>query len=69
MKNQNQTPPILVRRSQAKSVFGLSASTLDRLEKDGKWPKRRRVGPGCVGWLYDEAKTALESLAKPIDAA
>ena len=64
--NQSQAftpPPLFVRRKIEKTVWGLSSSTLDRLIEQGLWPRRRKIGPGCVGTLYEEGKDALERLA------
>ena len=64
--NQSQAftpPPLFVRRKNEKNIFGLSSSTLDRLIEQGLWPRRRKIGPGCVGTLYEEGKHALETLA------
>ena len=58
-----QPHPLFIRRSQLKSVLGLSPSTVDRLEAEGLFPRRRRIGPGCVGWFYDEAKEAITKSA------
>ena len=35
-------------------ISGLSRSTIWRLERDGKFPKRRQLGPKSVGWLKSE---------------
>ena len=51
--------PLLIRRSQLKSVVGLAPSTVDRLERAGDFPARRRVGPGVVGWLSTEVEEFL----------
>ena len=56
---QNQTTPpfpLFIRRSQLKSLVGLSPSTVDRLEKAGTFPARRKVGEGVVGWLGQEVQ-------------
>lgn len=54
------SPPLFIRRSLLKQVTGLSPSTVDRLERAGTFPRRRRVGPGVVGWLYSEVAQFLE---------
>lgn len=56
--------PLFVRRSQLKMITGLSPSTVDRLERAGIFPRRRRVGPGVVGWLYSEVAEFLERREK-----
>ena len=52
--------PLFIRRNQLKTVVGLAPSTVSRLEAAGLFPRRRRVGPGTVGWLYSEVKDFLE---------
>jgi len=52
--------PLFLRRSHLKQLTGLSPSTVDRLERAGAFPRRRRVGSGVVGWLYSEVATFLE---------
>lgn len=34
--------------------YGLGRSTVWRLERDGKFPKRRQISPGRVAWLESE---------------
>lgn len=60
MSKSEKTTPIFIRRAQLKTITGLSPSTVDRLEAEGQFPKRRRIGPGCVGWLFAEVREALE---------
>jgi prophage regulatory protein len=40
---------------------GLSRATLWRLEKEGQFPKRRRLSPGRVAWLREEVDTWIQS--------
>lgn len=51
--------PLFIRPKNAKEITGLSLSTIKRLEDAGKFPKRRRVGAGVTGWIYDEVKDCL----------
>ena len=37
-----------------KDITGLSRTTVWRLEKKGKFPKRRHISPNSVGWLEHE---------------
>lgn len=55
--------PIFIRSSQLKEITGLSPSTVWRREKEGKWPKRRRL-EGCSGWLYSEILEHLNNCAQ-----
>ena len=51
---QNVSVPLIIRRSQLKSVLGISPSTVDRLEAAGEFPKRKRWNAGVVGWEGSE---------------
>lgn len=54
--------PLLVRRRHISSVTGLSPSTIRRLEQQGNFPRRRRIGDGAVvGWLYEELQAWLRN--------
>ena len=54
MDSLNDTKQLVVRPKHITQVTGLSATTVWRLERDGKFPQRRKIGPGCVGWIYSE---------------
>lgn len=45
-----------VRFPDLKARYGIPYSRvhLDRLEKQGKFPARRKLGPNCVAWLEAE---------------
>ena len=57
--NQTDAKPLFIRRNQIKQITGLSPSTIWRLEAEGAFPKRRKVGH-CVGWLYSEVENFLQ---------
>jgi prophage regulatory protein len=44
----------IVRELECHQRSGLSRSTRWRLERAGLFPRRRRVSPGCSGWLESE---------------
>lgn len=46
--------PLILRKPEVISLTGLSSSTIDRMERAGTFPRRRRVGPKGVGWLPSE---------------
>ena len=46
--------PIIVGKADLKKVTNLSTTSVWRLEKEGKFPKRRVLITGRVGWLYSE---------------
>ena len=52
--NPSVVQKIIVRRSDLKALVGLSPSSVERLEKAGDFPSRRKFGVGTVGWLYSE---------------
>jgi prophage regulatory protein len=50
-----------LREPQVFNVTKLSRSTRWRLEKEGKFPRRRRISCAAVGWLESEILFWLES--------
>lgn len=40
---------------------------IGRLERDGKFPKRVKVGPGRVAWFEDEIEAWLDALSAARD--
>ncbi len=51
----------IIRRRRVVEITGLSYSTIFRLERDGKFPARRRLGPNSVGWVEAEVLAWLRS--------
>ncbi len=43
-------------------VTGLSPTTVWRREKDGQFPRRRRLGMNIVAWRSDEISAWIEAL-------
>jgi predicted DNA-binding transcriptional regulator AlpA len=58
--------PLIIRRSQLKSVLGISPSTVDRLETHGRFPKKRRWSSGVVGHLGSEVQKWSEEQGEVI---
>jgi len=58
MKNQIVRKPDVLGRVQ------LSDTTLWRLEKAGKFPRRIQLGGNSVGWLADEVDKWIEEKAR-----
>lgn len=50
----NGTPVQIIRMKEVIRRVGLSRSTIWRLERTGKFPRRRRLGPNSIGWLLSE---------------
>ena len=46
--------PIFVRRRDVEKIIALSYSTFNRFEKEGKFPKRLKLGEFRVVWLYSD---------------
>jgi len=53
----------IVREQECKEITGLSRVTRWRLEQTGKFPGRRHISPGTVGWLLSEIEEWLKSRA------
>lgn len=64
----------LVSKKELKSVFGIpySFQHIWRLEQAGKFPKRLRIGPNRVAWMYEEVDEWIEgwkALRDPVPCA
>ena len=59
------------RFQELRSVVGLSRSTIERMERGGKFPRRVRLSSGrSVGWKKSEVNKWLASRARaPLIAA
>jgi len=51
----------VIRPSEIKDYMGLSKSSAFRLEKEGRFPKRRQIGPAAVGWFRCDLDAYLAS--------
>ena len=49
-------------RKLLKEMQPYSRQHIGRLEKDGKWPKRVRIGNNRVGWILEEIEDHLQKL-------
>jgi prophage regulatory protein len=52
---------LIVRPVDLKRVVGISSSTAFRLEHQGRFPKRRQLGPRATGWLLSDLEEWLRS--------
>lgn len=57
----------IYRKSEIINLTGLSSSTIDRLEKVGKFPKRIKLSPNRVGWLSSEIEKFISCLPRSTD--
>ncbi len=51
----------LVRAAELSRIVALSRTQVWRLEKAGKFPRRRRLGPNSVAWLLSEVQEFLRT--------
>ena len=45
-----------IRDAECKSITGISRTTRWRWEAEGKFPKRRKLGPTITAWVHSEIK-------------
>ena len=45
---------VIIREAQCKAITGICRTTRYMMEKDGKFPARRKLGGRSVGWLLSE---------------
>jgi prophage regulatory protein len=55
----------VLRWVELKEKIRLSRSTVWRMEKAGKFPKRRQISPNSVGWLSSEVDQWLTERDAP----
>ncbi len=51
----------ICREKEVLGTLGISRSTLWRWEYNGTFPRRRRIGPGIIGWLESEVQEWINS--------
>ena len=59
---------VILRLPAVQLKTGLSRSTIYRLEADGEFPKRIRLGKNSVGWALAEVDEYLGNLSRASDA-
>lgn len=58
-------PDKILNETQVKERTGVRGrTTLWRWEREGRFPKRRQVGPNRIGWLESEIAAWIESRPK-----
>ena len=50
----------VIRKPELLNAIGLSDPTVWRLERQGRFPKRIRLGGSSVGWIESEVQAWLE---------
>lgn len=51
----------ILRRYAVREATGLPNTTIDRLEKEGRFPKRRRITDRNVGWSELEVQQWIDA--------
>jgi prophage regulatory protein len=51
----------LIREPQVLSLTGLSKTTRWRLERDGKFPKKRQLSANTVAWMFSEIEAWIQT--------
>lgn len=51
----------LIDKNTLVTIVPLSLSHIDRLEKKGQFPSRRRLGPRRVAWVESEVRHWIEN--------
>ena len=59
---------LLLKRTEVAALLGVSPSSVDRLERSGALPQRRRLG-GAARWLRAEIEAALAALPAGADSS
>jgi prophage regulatory protein len=58
-----KTDDRVIRKPEARQITGMSDSTIRRLELEGRFPKRMRLGGSACGWLLSEVNQWLAERA------
>ncbi|MEA5112543.1 MAG: AlpA family phage regulatory protein [Geobacteraceae bacterium] len=53
--------PVFLKRAEVVKLVGLGYTTIYRLEQAGKFPARKQLSAGRVGWLQSEVTAWIES--------
>ena len=58
-----------IRWRELKAIVPLCRSRIDVLERQGKFPKRRKIGGIAVAWLESEVKEWMQTRIEPFQDA
>jgi prophage regulatory protein len=56
MTNPNPYDDRFIREPEVRRMTGLSRATRWRLERKGRFPRRRQISANAVGWLLSEVR-------------
>ncbi|WP_241680046.1 helix-turn-helix transcriptional regulator [Serratia oryzae] len=62
----NQTTPIdrTIREPECKQITGLCCTTRYLMEREGRFPARRKLGGRAIGWMLSEIQEWQQSQPK-----
>ena len=55
----------LLRFPDVAQLTGLSRSTVDRMERQGRFPRRVQLGPRAVAWKRSDVNAWMDTLKSP----
>ncbi len=67
MQNTDQTSDRFLREPEVQHITGLSRTTRWRLQRDGKFPRRRQISTNAVGWLASEIDAWIAERTAPAE--
>ena len=56
-----------LREAEVHSITGLSRTTRWRLERVGKFPRRRQISANAVAWLASEIRAWMAEQSAPVE--
>ncbi len=59
----------IILEPECKIVTGLGRSTRFLLEREGKFPRRRQISAGRVGWLFSELVEWMQTRTRGVSPA
>jgi prophage regulatory protein len=67
MQNTEQPTDRFMREPEVRRITGLSRTTRWRLERVGKFPRRRQLSANAVGWLASEIRAWMADQSAPVE--
>ncbi|VXD02906.1 DNA-binding protein [Enterobacterales bacterium 8AC] len=64
MNNQQSFTDRIVREAECRKMTGTCRTKRHLMEKEGKFPARRKLGGRAVGWMLSEIQEWLQSQPK-----
>ncbi|HCA3711981.1 TPA: AlpA family phage regulatory protein [Klebsiella pneumoniae] len=64
LKQPSQLAERVIREAECRRLTGICRTTRYMMEKEGKFPSRRKLGGRAVGWLLSEVSAWLRSCSK-----